>query len=260
MSGQREKLRTINTERRSFQGVLNILDFNRHFYFWGVGLLLAVPIIGRLIGLSNKIQMIGILIILIGLLIPLIASVYVYDLANYYQLKWLEKLLPNLNNEKVANIHAGFDETSVLLKKRFPDLDLISFDFYDPKNHTEAAIIRARKKSLPIQNSQTISTKEIEQQNETYDYIFFLSALHEVRKREEKIAFLLECKRVLKDEGNIVVVEHLRNTPNFIAFHIGFFHFFSKKEWKLCFEKAGLDIITEKNHTPLLTIFNLKKI
>ncbi len=262
MNGQKEKLRTINTERKPLQGVINILDFNRHFYYIGFGLSIAWIIIclTPLFGLyANQLLIFGLILIFIGLLIPLFASAYVYDLANYYQLKWLEKSLPNLSNEKVANIHAGFDETSILIQKRFPKLDIIAYDFYNKEEHTEIAIKRARRKSLPIKNTRTISTHSIEENNQAFDHIFFLSALHEVRKREEKIIFLNECKRVLKDDGTILIVEHLRDVPNFLAFHIGFFHFFSKKEWMICFKHANLKVVEEKKHTPLLTIFKLEK-
>jgi hypothetical protein len=35
------------------------------------------------------------------------------------------------------------------------------------------------------------------------------------------------------------MVEHLRDFPNFLAFSVGFTHFFSKRVWKKAFEKAG---------------------
>ena len=58
----------------------------------------------------------------------LLVSWYVYDLSNLYKLSWL---FPNNDNIKIVNIHAGFDETSVLLSAKFPNAELIVFDFYD---------------------------------------------------------------------------------------------------------------------------------
>ena len=50
---------------------------------------------------------------------------------------------------RIVNIHAGFDETSVMLKEKFPACELIVFDFYDPAKHTEVSIQDGRTKGLP---------------------------------------------------------------------------------------------------------------
>jgi hypothetical protein len=66
-------------------------------------------------------------------------------------------------------------------------------------------------------------------QAETIDQIFVLLSAHEIRDRQERAIFFSRLKESLKSEGSIVVLEHLRDLPNFIAYTIGFFHFFSKK-------------------------------
>jgi len=64
------------------------------------------------------------------------------------------------------------------------------------------------------------------------DIVFLLSAVHEIRSNEEKILFLKECHRLCKSGGRIIMVEHLRDFPNFLAFSVGFTHFFSRSVWK----------------------------
>ena len=43
----------------------------------------------------------------------------------------------------------------------------------------------------------------------------------------ERTLFFKELHRILKREGELVIVEHLRDLPNFLAYTIGFFHYWS---------------------------------
>src|SRR6187549_2311511 len=136
-------------KRSKFQGILNILSFNRHFYIFGL-IALAIVIAGHLIfRLNDLLFWIIILAFLYGLIMPLIVSAYVYDYSGYYNFNWLKKYnLEDSNLNQLLNINAGFDETSFIIKDRFPKSDLKVFDFYNAAQHTEPAIVRARKVSL----------------------------------------------------------------------------------------------------------------
>ncbi|MGH9946775.1 MAG: methyltransferase, partial [Pyrinomonadaceae bacterium] len=59
--------------------------------------------------------------------------------------------------------------------------------------------------------------------------------------------------------GRMVVVEHLRDSWNFISYNIGAFHFHSRSEWLNCFRVAGFAVEREKKLTPFITAFFLKK-
>ena len=244
-------------ERRKFQGVLNILSFNRHFYVIGL-IVLAIIIIGLFL---LKVPSIWTIIVFslfsYGLLMPLIISAYVYDFSGYYDFKWLKQLqLGELKSGQIVNINAGFDETSFILKNNFPDSRLRVFDFYNPENHTEPAIIRARKVSSTYPDTEQISTNYIPLEDNSIDIVFLLSAAHEIRTHKEKVSFLKECKRICKPNGKVITVEHLRDVPNFFAFSIGFTHFFSKKTWHKAFNEAGFLSFKERKFTPFMSIFN----
>jgi ubiquinone/menaquinone biosynthesis C-methylase UbiE len=194
-----------------------------------------------------------------GLTMPLIVSAYVYDFSGFYNFDWLKKIsLEDSKQNFNLNINAGFDETSYIIKNIFPKSELQVFDFYNAKQHTEPAIIRARKVSLVYPNTRQIDTNTIPLNDNSVDNIFLLSAVHEIRKQEEKIQFLKECRRVCKPTGNVIMVEHLRDFPNFIAFTIGFTHFFSKATWEKAFLKAGFSSINETKFTPFMSILNCK--
>lgn len=243
-------------KRRKFQGVLNILSFNRHFYI--IGLLVLALMITLCIIFSVPFLLKAILIIgfLYGLIIPLIVSAYVYDFSGYYKFEWLKKMqLRDGDDVQLLNINAGFDETSCIINKLFPKSKLKVFDFYNEEKHTEPAIVRARKVSLVFPDTQVIKTNYIQAENDSVDVIFLLSAAHEIRNFDEKVIFLKECKRICKPLGKLVMVEHLRDAPNFFAFTIGFTHFFSKHVWKKAFKEAGFDNFEETKFTPFMSIF-----
>ena len=244
-------------KRRKFQGVVNILSFNRHFYVFGL-IALTILIASRMIfHWPGPLFWLIIFAFLYGLIMPLIVSAYVYDFSGYYNFNWLKAFqIEDSNTKQIVNINAGFDETSFIIKNRFPQSDLKVFDFYNAERHTEPAIIRARKVSLVYPNTQQISSNSIPLKDNSVDIIFLLSALHEIRSPEEKVQFLKECHRICKQNGKIILVEHLRDFSNFLAFSVGFTHFFSKRVWEKAFKKAGFSSFVETKFTPFMSIFN----
>jgi ubiquinone/menaquinone biosynthesis C-methylase UbiE len=241
--------------RKPFEGVSNIVRFNWHFY------LISAALIACLLGLnywsSNQYQLLILIVaIIITTLTSLLVSFYVYDVSDLYQFKWLNqmKIKPGTN---IINIHAGFDETSSLLNQRFPGSSLTVLDFYDPLLHTEVSIKRARKVYPPFKTTQSVSTSDLPLSDLYADYIFIIFSAHEIRNQQERNIFFNELKRITKSSGKIIVVEHLRNTSNFLAYNIGFFHFFSSKTWYNTFKKSGLNIHQEISINPFIKAFIL---
>ena len=247
-------------ERRKFQGVLNILSFNRHFYVIGLGILCLLFASRLFIEWPDVIFWVIIAAFLYGLIMPLIVSAYVYDFSGYYNLHWLKKVTNDDEQVKmIVNINAGFDETSFLIKNKFPRSDLKVFDFYNAKQHTEPAIKRARKVSLVYPDTRQIASDAIPLNDNTVDIVFLLSAVHEIRSHKEKVQFLKECYRLSKPGGKVIMVEHLRDFPNFLAFTVGFTHFFSRAAWKKAFQQAGFTSFRETKFTPFMSIFSCSR-
>jgi SAM-dependent methyltransferase len=211
--------------RKPLQGVWNIIRFNWHFYLLTIGLVLVVGLLGRY--LDNDYRILSIIVcclIIFVTVVSLLISFYVYDLSGLYKLNWLNEL-SILPNSKMVNIHAGFDESSVLLHNKFPGANLAVYDFYDPLKHTEVSIKRARKAYPPFPNTRHVETTGLPLKDEYADTIFVIFSAHEIRSEAERNVFFHELKRILKPAGKIVVTEHLRDVPNFLAYNIGFFHF-----------------------------------
>lgn len=243
-------------KRRKFQGVLNILSFNRHFYVIGLGVLLLLFASRLVFAWPAMVFVVIVAAFLYGLIMPLIVSAWVYDFSGYYEFEWLKEQVTEKDLiTLMVNINAGFDETSFILKRLFPRAHLQVFDFYNAQQHTEPAIVRARRVSLVYPNTQTIASDAIPVKDASADLVFLLSAAHEIRSNEEKVRFLKECRRICKPEGKVIMVEHLRNFPNFLAFTVGFTHFFSRSTWKNAFDRAGFTTFRHTPFTPFMAVF-----
>lgn len=243
--------------RKPFQGVVNIVRFNWHFY---VGVLLFCIILFLLKNhLPSHLNFILSFVLLSAITITLITltvSYYVYDLSGLYKLNWL----PN-NNEKlsIVNINAGFDETSVLLNIKYPNNSLTVLDFYDPQKHTEISIKRARKAYPSYPNTINTKTTNLPIKTNSVDKVFVIFSAHEIRNELERIQFFNELKRIITTNGEIYVTEHLRDIPNFLAYNIGFLHFLGLSSWHNVFKAANLTINNEQKLNPFITNFTLTK-
>ena len=244
--------------RRPFQGVIQIVRFNRHFYIAAAAALLAVVVLNRymvhpFLFYINAAALLGMCLTMLSLL----GSWYVYDLSGLYRLEWLE--LPGASGSRMVNIHAGFDETSALLRRRYPGARLEVLDFYDPAKHTEISVRRARKAYSPFPGTQAVPASALPLGKNAAERIFVLFAAHEIRDEKERSAFFKELGRVLEQDGKIIVAEHLRDVPNALLYTIGSFHFYPESSWRRVFDAAGLEVLERKKVTPFITIFTLGK-
>jgi hypothetical protein len=245
--------------RKPFQGTWNIIRFNWHFYALAIVLAVLVPLITDNLNATIRLASLFLVVLIyLATLVSLGISCYIYDFSDLYKLTWLDKLRFN-DGDKMININAGFDETSELLRKKFPDSSLSVFDFYNPEKHTEVSIKRARKAYPPFPGTQRTSTNHLLSASDSADKIFIIFSAHEIRERKERILFFQELKRVMAYHGQIILTEHLRDTANFLAYNVGFMHFHSKKEWLKTFQNTGLHVVDKIKITQLVTTFILEK-
>jgi len=244
--------------RSPFQGVYNILRFNWHFYVLAIGFVMLLILSNYLLPqVYHSLILIAALLISATVVTSLSVSCYIYDLSEFYKLDWLNG--PSiLANSNLININAGFDEISHLLKIKYPELNLMVCDFYEPLRHTEISIKRARKAYLPYEGTLQINTVAISLLNDYADNILLVFSAHEIRNKSERDNFFAELKRILKPGGKIILVEHLRDIPNFMAYNFGSFHFISVASWYSTFKTAGLRIYSEEKITPFITKFILE--
>lgn len=246
--------------RKPYQGVVNIIRFNWHFYLVA-GISASLIMLASAYASAPVSWFLAVLAfgIVASTCISLLVSHYIYDRSGLYDFTWIRKFNRS-GVETIVNVHAGFDETSGILKKSVPSAQLKVFDFYDPSKHTEISIERARKAYPPYAGTTKISTSQLPLPNRGISIIFNIFALHEIRDREERIGFLNEQFKAIRDDGKVVIVEHLRDVPNFLAYNIGFFHFLPEREWLNNFQLAGLCVDNRFKVTPFITVFILKKV
>ena len=244
--------------RKPLQGLRNIVRFNWHFYALALAAGLALGLAARLLPAPlGRWAGVGLALVLAPLLVSLAVSAYVYDGAGLYDLGWLPAGVGPAAGRTLLTVSAGFDEISPVLRQRYPAGQLLAADFYDPARHTEVSIARARRAYPPPAGTLRVSTHSLPLPDHAADATLAFLAAHEIRDPAERAAFFREIRRVTRPGGSIVVVEHLRDAANFLAYTIGFFHFHSRRAWRATFQAAGLRLTQEIKITPFVSAFIL---
>ena len=91
------------------------------------------------------------------------------------------------------------------------------------------------------------------------DAVFVIFCAHELRDAESRQSFFRELHRVLTARGSVILVEHLRGLPNFIAFGPGCFHFLPRREWLRVARETGLAVVGEMRITAFVRAFRLER-
>lgn len=188
------------------------------------------------------------------LVLSLAVSHYVYDRSGLYQADWLGQIFPRPPS-RYANLHAGFDEFSGILRARFPRSHATVLDFFDPKEMSEPSIERARRAQTTRATSADI--RALPFADEELDAAFLIFAAHELRQPKSRVQLFRELHRALKPSGRLVLVEHLRDLPNFLAFGPGFLHFHSRATWLHDISGAALIVKREFSLNPFVRVLVL---
>ncbi|MVT09292.1 class I SAM-dependent methyltransferase [Chitinophaga tropicalis] len=241
--------------RKPFQGVLNIIRFNWHFYVFSVAMMILTIIAAGYFKELPILYIIPVLSFAVSVT-SLLVSFYIYDLSDLYSLNWANSTKAE---HLIVNIHAGFDETSLLLGNKYKNAELRIIDFYNPQKHTELSIKRARKAYPVLPQTVWAEAGRLPVEDASADKIFIIFSAHEIRNRAERADFMKELARIIKPGGEIYLTEHLRDTANFIAYNIGFLHFYSKRSWLQLFSQADLKLTQEIKLTPFISTFIISK-
>lgn len=244
--------------RRPFQGVVNIIRFNRHFYILALILLIILVSIAKLSStyFAQQFALIGAIIILISTMFSILTSWYIYDFTKIYTLSFIESSKEFLS---ITNFNAGFDEFSHVIKHKFPNSTLKVFDFYNPYKHTEISIKRARRAIKPYPGTITIDTASFIHSGHQYNIVFLIFSAHEIRDKDERARFFQTIGEILQPNGKLYLIEHVRDFPNFLAYNLGFLHFYSDKSWKACFKSAKLKINKQDKLNPFINLYEILK-
>ena len=134
------------TERGKWQGMWNIVRFNRPFYVTALGVLIAA-LVGfvtagtPLVRLACGLAVAGPAYFLIG---SLGVSHLIYDCSDLYRWKWLDRALHGARRGRMILCHAGFDEVSQELRKLTCGTEWELLDHYEESRMTEPSVGQQR--------------------------------------------------------------------------------------------------------------------
>ncbi len=245
--------------RGRWQGMVSIARFNWPFYL-AAALVLAAGFVGIVITSENWLR-VGMVIAVVGsgyfLFVSLGVSHLIYDRSDLYRWGWLDRALGEKDCQRAIFCHAGFDEASAALRERTGSAEWIVLDHFDAATMTEASVRRARSLYPPVPGTLAARHDTWPVEDGWADAVFGILAIHELRSVAERAVWFAEAKRCLAASGRIIVVEHVRDGANFLAFGLGFLHFHSVEKWKRSWETAGLRQTDGFRITPWVRVFTL---
>jgi ubiquinone/menaquinone biosynthesis C-methylase UbiE len=243
--------------RGPFDGVLQIVRYNWTFYIAAVfvsGLVIGLVLVIHPPAALATLLILGAIAAVFWLALSLAVSHYVYDRSDLYRWQWIrERVAPNPRH--VVNIHAGLDETSRALQEMYPAAEVTILDIYDRAEMPEPSIARARREARSMLASVNADFRRLPLQTASADLMTVIFCAHELRRAASKEAFFGELARVVKPGGNVLLVEHLRDVWNLVAFGPGAFHFFPRHEWLRVVGTTGFRLSEEISRTVFVRAF-----
>ncbi|MDR3614265.1 MAG: methyltransferase domain-containing protein [Candidatus Obscuribacterales bacterium] len=242
-----------------FSGMMRVVQFNWPLYLVAafIATLLAVISFTHSIDASMRIVCgVATVLIIAQIIASLVVSHLVYDLSSFSNWQWLKEIT-TIEKPRILLIHAGYDETNNVLPGIFSTSEVVTVDFYDALEAKEPSIKKARElyPSALIPTCTTLSNWPIN--DASIDLALLAFAAHEITDREQRLLLFREIRRVLSNQGQALLIEHLRDMPNFMAFGFGCFHFLPRSEWLRCARLSSLTVKRQYKITPFVGVFSL---
>lgn len=197
-------------------------------------------------------------LIILNIVAAIIASYILYDKSELYKPKELFKNLKIEKEDKAILLHASFDPISKELEKMFSDRNLKVYNIYGNRHEHESAIKISEQIFLPNKRDIKIDPKNFPDENDTFDYLFAITSIHEILTHKERVQFFKEAKRILKPDGALIVCEQMRDLVNFLFFNFGFLHFVSMNDWIKAINEAGMKVESKKGLTPFAKVLYVR--
>jgi SAM-dependent methyltransferase len=190
-------------------------------------------------------------------LLSLLVSYYVYDRSELVAARWLPALLSQSRNGW-ATVHAGLD-AELDLSSVLADRCLARLDIFEAALMTSSSIARARALTSVHEQTTACSARHLALEDESCANVIVAFTAHEIRDRAAREAFFDELRRALVPGGRAVIVEHVRDCANFLAFGLGYLHFAPRREWLRLGAHARLSVAAEVRVTPWVMALALER-
>jgi SAM-dependent methyltransferase len=187
----------------------------------------------------------------------LAVSFHVYDRSPLARGTWLAEFLP-AGAPAWISVDTGLD-AEVDLDAALAGPCLGRLDVYDGRIVGRGSVRRARSTTPRKHAAQPCSALALPLGDATCELACVVFTAHEVQLPTDRVRFFEELRRVLAPRGRVLVVEHLRDVPNFLAFGPGFLHFHPRREWLRVAKAANLAVTKTAKVTPWVTALLLEK-
>lgn len=179
------------------------------------------------------------------------ASWWIYDRSELYRWTWLSRSVTR-EPGRVLVVHAGLDEASGPAARVWPDAEVESVDVHRGVGRTTASLRLARRgaerDTRPGRPPRTGS-----------DVVVAFLAAHELRTRAERVELVQRIRDGLEPGGRLVLVEHVRDAANALAFGPAVAHFYPVREWEQVIGLGGLDLVAEERITPFVVVLTAER-
>ena len=189
-------------------------------------------------------------------LVALAVSAYVYDRSRLLGAEWIPDDVRGAPTW--ATIHAGLD-AEVDADRVMRGSCVARLDIFDRDVMVSRSIARARRRTASARKAVPCSPSALALADGACAAVVVAFTAHEIRDAGERERFFLELRRVLPSGGKIVLVEHVRDAMNFLAFGPGVLHFLPRAEWLRLAACADLRVASETRVTPWVRVLALEK-
>lgn len=240
-------------------GVANIVRFNWPYYAVSSAVLVASSVLWFVVEGTTPRLALGLAALVSAhfVVVSLVVSHFVYDRSDLYRWQWLARATQGTRPRRVIYCHTGFDEASLEIRERLGPTAWQVLDHFDPEVIREASVRRARSLFPPTPGTATAPFDRWLVSTGSTDLIIALLAIHELRSESERSAWFKESRRCLSPDGRLILVEHVRDLANGLAFGPECLHFHTRMSWRRCWEFAGFQSKDEFRVTPFVRVFVL---
>lgn len=189
--------------------------------------------------------------------VSLLVSRHVYDRSGLAQGALVPPLLP-APMQTWATLHAGLD-AEIDLDAVMPGHCVGRLDIFDARYMGASSVRRARQMTAPTRPSVPCSPVSLALPDRACDAVIVAFTAHEVRDPDARERLFGEVLRILRPGGRALLVEHLRDLSNFLAFGPGFLHFLPRRAFLSAASRAGFAVTGEQRVTPWVMALVLER-
>lgn len=190
-------------------------------------------------------------------IVSLAVSFYVYDASELESGAWISSLGLGAVGTWIA-LDAGLD-AEIDLRATMPGKCAARLDIFDSSVMKAGSISRARRRTPRVEAATASKPSALAVATASCDAAVVAFSAHEIHPARAREEFFAELHRAVTPGGKLLLVEHVRDLANFLAFGPGVLHFLPRAEWLRLAAHAGLRPVLERRITPFVMALVLEK-